>query len=97
MAIPGPSEEDLLPTIGPIPLAAFISMCFFAPFFVSFTLWLFYTYTIKRCKTKRRMKEEGQPTSPEANVSRDVEKQVARFVQAPKPAKTKSKSRSDVW
>jgi hypothetical protein len=98
MSTPGPSEENFLPSIGPIPLAAFISICFFAPFFVSFAMWLFYTYTIKRCKTKRRMKEdaEAETKNPEAYVSRhDVEKQVAGFVQAPKPAKTKT--RSDVW
>ncbi|KAF2451003.1 hypothetical protein P171DRAFT_150808 [Karstenula rhodostoma CBS 690.94] len=96
MATQVPTQEDLTPTIGPIPLAAFIAMCFFAPFLVSFTIWLFYKYTIKRCKDRKRMEEEAETKGPEADLSRDVEMQVAGFVQAPAPAKTKIR-KEEVW
>ncbi|KAK7178558.1 hypothetical protein DPSP01_014030 [Paraphaeosphaeria sporulosa] len=91
-----PTEEDLLPTIGPIPLAAFIAMCLFAPFFVSSTIWLFYINTIKRCKERKRIKAEAEVKAPEADVLRDVEMQASGFVQTPAPAKTKRR-KEDVW
>lgn len=81
--------EKPLPSIGPIPLAAFIPMCLFAPFIISFPIYLFYT-AIKGCKDKRRLKGEGQVQDPEEGKRIDVEKQVARFVQAPAPVKMNS-------
>ncbi|KAL5415043.1 hypothetical protein PMIN04_008731 [Paraphaeosphaeria minitans] len=82
-----PAEEHPLPTIGPIPLAAFIAMCLFAPFFVSFASWLFYINTIKRCKDHKHNKIEAEAMEAGLNVSREVEMQALGFVQAPAPAK----------
>lgn len=84
-----PYAEDLSPKVGPIPLAAFIPMCFFAPFFISSTLWLIYTYTIKRFLEKRRIASEDKNIDHEVSESRDVEMQVAGFVKAPPSARTK--------
>ncbi|KAJ4353590.1 uncharacterized protein N0V89_005320 [Didymosphaeria variabile] len=81
--------EKVPPSIGPIPLAAFIPMCFFAPFLISSAIYLFYKYTIKRCNDNRRKKREPEAKEPEADAHRDVEMQVAGFVQAPAPARTR--------
>ena len=86
---PSPEIEKLPPTIGPIPLAAFIPMCFFAPFFIGLTLWLIYRYTIKRWSNRRVLLRETRVKEPRADLNRDVEMQVERFVNAPPPVRTK--------
>lgn len=96
MSAQTPTEDELQPNIGPIPLAAFIALCLFAPFFVSFTIWLFYINIIKRCRNRKRIEAETETKDPGADVTRDVEMQVARFVQAPAPAKTKIR-KQEVW
>lgn len=88
-AAQSPIYEKLPPTVGPIPLAALIPMCFFSPFIIGFTIWLLYTYTIKRWKNKRRMQQEAKVKDPEVDTRRDVELQVQGFVNAPPPARTR--------
>ncbi|KAF1965818.1 hypothetical protein BU23DRAFT_574572 [Bimuria novae-zelandiae CBS 107.79] len=81
--------EKLPPNVGPIPLAAFIPLVFFAPFFIGFTIWVLHTCTIKRCKDKQRARREATSKDPAASVSRDVEMQIASFVNAPPLARSR--------
>ncbi|KAF1835959.1 hypothetical protein BDW02DRAFT_494809 [Decorospora gaudefroyi] len=63
--------------IVPIPLPWFIPLCVFAPFFMTFILFVLYHYTIKRPRAKKALQAPG---SAEQKVSKDVEMQVRMFV-----------------
>ena len=96
LAAKSPETDKALPTVGPIPLAAFIPMCFFTPFVIGFTLWLLYIYTIKRWKEKKKITPtETQGKGPQVDLGRDVEMQVESFINAPPLVKPKARRKKD--
>jgi hypothetical protein len=76
------------PTIGPIPLPAFIAICIFAPSFVGVSCWVVYRHTIKKYLDRKRYSARDVEMARvdaggEMKVSEDVEKQVRGFVDVP--------------
>jgi hypothetical protein len=79
---PAPGDrnaEDV--KVGPqqIPVPWLIPLCIFAPFFLTFILWVLYRCTIKRYKDKKAIKNQARPSV----VSEDVELQVRDFLAQP--------------
>lgn len=76
------NAEDV--KVGPLQLAVpwLIPLCIFAPFFVSFIIFIIYRY-IKRCTSKPNRAEQKQ--TPQ--LRRSIELQVQNFLRTPAPAK----------
>lgn len=76
------------PTLGPLPLPAFIAICIFAPSFVGVSCWVVYRHTVKKYLDRKRYSAQDVEMARvgaggEVRVGGDVEKQVREFVDVP--------------
>jgi hypothetical protein len=63
--------------IGPIPLPWFIIMCVFAPFFLTFTLWVLHQQTVQRYRNKKLLQAQQEQ---ERIAAKEVEMQMQQFI-----------------
>ncbi|KAF2639435.1 hypothetical protein P280DRAFT_480891 [Massarina eburnea CBS 473.64] len=74
------STDSGLPTVGPIPLAAFICLILFGPFAIGFICWVTYLFTWKRFMNSRQRQKDLQAKEAEGGKRQDIEMQVRQLV-----------------
>lgn len=80
-----PSPSSTIPPdkpikkIGPIDLPAFVALCIFVPFALTFIAFIFWYYTVRRYKNKKQLKEQEKKAAAGEGAERDVEMQLRGF------------------